>query len=111
MESNAAAQSLINRRLVEIEEHSQWLLEQRNALSATAKAPSVFSNTTPHLAAFAARQAVTSAFPVHYVSTGNSNLSASVPAVRRFNNGGGDDVLARTKEIIREQVTSMIACN
>lgn len=105
LDSNAAAQSLINKRLAECEEHSQWLVEQRNALSATAKAPSVFSKSTSQLALFAPRQMVSSAFPVHYVNSSSSNsLSASTPAVRQFSNVGGEDVLARTKEIIREQV-------
>ncbi len=105
LESNAAAQSLINKRLAECEEHSQWLVEQRSALSATAKAPSLFSKSTSHLALFAPRQTASSAFPVHYVNSSSSNsLSATTPAVRHFSNGGGEDVLARTKEIIREQV-------
>jgi hypothetical protein len=101
LESNAAAQALISKRLAESEEHSQWLLEQRHALSATAKAPSVFSVGALHLAS---RPTSSSAFPVHYVNSSSSNLSSSTPAARHFGNGGGEDVLARTKEIIREQV-------
>jgi myosin heavy subunit len=106
LESNLAAQALINKRLAECEEHSQWLLESRNALSATTKAPSVLSAANAHLAAFAARPVASAAFPVHYVSGSSSNLSASTPAIRNFSRGGGEDVLARTKEIIREQVRS-----
>ncbi len=112
LESNLAAQALINKRLAESEEHSQWLLEQRNALSSSAKAPSAFSNSTPYLAAFAGRQVPSSAFPVHYVnsssSSSNNNLAASAPVARRFSSGSGDDALARTKEIIREQVRGQL---
>ena len=111
LESNAAAQALINRRLAESEEHSQWLLEQRNALSATVKTPSVYSNPAFAVFSKAVRPAVSSAhtaFPVHHVSGSSSNLSASTPAQGRFSSGGmgdnGSDMLQRTKEIIREQV-------